>query len=187
MLGFGNKKKKRLLEAEATLNKVLFLKNVQQMRIQQGLPDVLLPAENLVIFYAVNLAYAAYEKVVGKEGRPTSKQTAAGIVMSLSIAELGVHATGLQSTDTKSIIYQNVLVGFLTGKPAAGTELSSEERQTATHTFTLRDAVKEDRPQLLSMLRRYAWEYLIHQREADLEGIADSYKMLSRFADERLC
>jgi hypothetical protein len=107
---FGFSRKRRLKEAQASLNRVSFITSVIELRKSMGFPEAKLSLENLVQFYAMNLAQIVFEnakKVPNVLAGRDAVEKAATLVVLTQTVHMGARMVEIGDKEQRSIIIEN--------------------------------------------------------------------------------
>jgi hypothetical protein len=183
---FGFLQRRKLRVAEDTLRRVTFLSKVAEMRRTAGFPEANLSPENLIAFFAINLADGVSLVSRGSTGtdvKPAFSERAATVILFVRAAHVGVANVGIKDPDVASSIYQSGF-DFLMG---LGDGIEVKEAEAAiSSSMTIYDAIKGERLDLLEEIDRGALAYLDAPSQPNLTRLVDCWEELKNEVLQRM-
>ena len=157
------------VEAGKSLDQILFVGQVLKLRQAAGFPEQSLPMENLVGFYAVNLADLVF-RIAKNSDEPeqtsTPTEKAAAAVICTQAVHMGWRMAGLkEDKELKSTLMQNTLTRILHADLNNPSSQSMAEMALAITTY---DMLATGYLAILEKIDVLARSYLAYQRRADL-------------------
>jgi len=173
--------KRKLRRAEESLNKLAFISRVQEMRENAGLPKADLPLENLVLFFAMNVADMVFriaKNSATPEANADAVEKAAMLVVFTQSVHMAARKAGITDTATKSVVMQNGMAGLLRTDLDSPTPQAQAEMSLAVNAY---QALSSERLPTLRRLDELANSYFVSETDESLHGLVGCWREIVAF------
>ena len=182
MIGFFNKRNPR--SDDELLNRKLFETRVKKLREKAGYGTTELPIENLVLFFATNIADVVFQ--VGKnsaepENNASVAEKAATVVVCTQLVKFGVRTANINEADVKSKIMENSMVLVLQADPHKPSPEAQAEMSLAASAY---QTLASDQPELLITIDERAAEYLERGNNDAFTALATCWRAICDFIEQ---
>ncbi len=178
---FGFLKKRKLEEAETLLSRHLFISKVEEMRRNAGFPGARLPLENLVLFFAMNLADIVFQNAKNTstpEASTDAVEKAAMLIVFAQAAHTGARIVGIMDKEMRSLLMTNGMANLLQADLDNPSAEALAEISLATIAY---QSISDDRLGILRDIDALSNGYLVTQSEESLCGLVVCWRQIVEF------
>jgi hypothetical protein len=171
-------RKRKIERAEESVNKMVFVTRVKEMRQRGGFPDVDLPLENLVAIFAMNVADMVF-RVAKNSATPEIHadpvEKAATLVVFLQSVHMSSRMAGITDKETKSIIIQNGMARLLQTDLDRPTPQAQAEMALAVNAYQV---LSSERLAILTRIDELAHANLVSETDEILKSLVVCWRQV---------